>query len=184
MPFNANVIVYFLLFILAYQVYSVYSVRSKIWCSFRRADRTKIERWAKKDQQRIEFDGGWYHVEPDRTTLMIKWMPLPMWIRCLDFRHGSSRALHPDTFDSSMDDVERKRLDISDDIRAYDEGSRKAYEQKGKVGLLQQWLPIILLIGMLFIGYMVYQQQKRVDMLGLGQNVIESQLQKIIEGLR
>ncbi len=166
-----------LLLLVGWQVYSVYSVKERIWCTFRRRDRTKIEKWARKDQRRIVFDGGWYHVEPDRTTLMIKWNPLPMWVRSLDFRWDSSRALHPDTFKNEFSPEERKQLDTSDEIRAFDEGGIRAMNTgRQKKGMLDTLFPIIVIVGMVAIGYMLWTTQKRLDMIGQATNVIQSML--------
>ncbi len=165
------------LFLVVWQVYSVFSTRNKVFCSFRRADRTKIEKWAKQNQKRIVFDGGWYHVEPDRCVLMMKWMPLPMWVRCLDFRHDSSRALHPDTFDNAFTPEARKNLDYSDEIRAYEEGGQRAMVAgKQKKGLLDNLFPIIMILGVVVIGYMLYQQGQKLDQIGNGQNLLEQMI--------
>lgn len=176
-----NYVVYFLLFLMAYHFYSVYSVRNKIWCSFRRADRTKVEKWAKENQARIDFDGGWYHVEPSRTVLMLKWNPLPMWVRALDFRHDSARALHPDTFDNAFTPEARKQLDKTDDIKALEIGNNQALAGgKQKKGLLESFMPIIVIGGFLIVAWFLWQQQHKIDMVGQATNIIEAQLAKIL----
>lgn len=171
-----------LICVIMLQFYSVYSVRDKIWCTFRRIDKTKISRWARMGQSRIEFDGGWYQVEPGRVTLAIKWNPLPAWVRTLDFRHDSSRALDPDTFDNQYTPEARKQLDKTDDIRALEQGNQSALTAKGgKQGMLQQYLPLIVLIGFLAVGFLVYRQQAQVDKLGFAINFVQEQLGKLLQ---
>lgn len=180
---NTNILVFFLLGVVLFQVYEVFDKRNKIWCGFRRRDRTKIEKWAKDNQGRIDFDGGWYHVEPNRAMLMMKWLPLPMYVRCLDFRFDSSRALHPDTFDNVYTPEERKRLDASDDIAAYEKGGQEALSIKSKKGIMGTLPLIIGLIAVVIIGYMLYTQQHKIDMLGAGQNMIQGQMGQILQKL-
>ncbi len=180
----STMLAFFCIFILIYHIYSVNSTNKKIWCTFRRADRTIAAKWALATQGRIEFEGGWYDVEPDRTQLTIKWNPLPMWVRSLDFRHGSARALHPDTFDNSYSAEARKQLDLSDDIRAYDQGNQASLNARaGKQGMLQQYFPIIVIGLLVMMGWMIWQQQHKTDLLGLGQNTIEIQMGEIMKRL-
>lgn len=172
------------LLILIFHVYQVYATNRKIWCVFRKAGRIVEQKWAKETQGRIEFDGGWYEVETDRTQLSIKWNPLPMFVRWLDFRHGSARALHPDTFENSFSAEERKQLNLKDDIQAYDQGSRQSLNaQGGRQGAMQKYFPLIVLLGFLIIGYLVWQQGHKIDMLGAGDNSIEALLGEIMKKL-
>ncbi len=172
LPPNSTFIVIFVL-VIGWQIFSTLNTTHRIWCSFRRRDRTKLEKWAKDDQGRIDFDGAWYHVEPSRCVLMLKWMPLPMWVRALDYRWNSARALHPDTFETSFDPTERKRLDRSDEIRAFDEGGQRAMKGGEKKGMLERLFPIIVLVGFVIIGFMLWRMQNSVNMLGIGQNYLE-----------
>ncbi len=175
--------VYFLVFIILYLTYTAYNFRKRIWCTFRRADRTKIYKWATMMQggtwPDVEFEGGWYHVTPARTV--IEWKMIlgffPMPVRGLDFRHGSANALNPDTFDSSMSDKERAQLNTSDAIRGWIEGGRKAMEPKGKKGFLGNYMPLLIIIGIAGFGYMLWTLSQRIDMLGNALNTIQQMIQ-------
>jgi hypothetical protein len=170
-----------LVFVVIYAAYSARSLTHRIYCSFRRRDNTVIYKWAKEDQSRIDFDGGWYDVEPSSIVQRlwdggIHWV-FPTWIRCLDFRFDSPRPLNPRTFNNQYNPQERKQLDKTDDIRAYHKGSQQALQGKaGKQGFFERWLPIIVLIGFLAVGWMIHQQNTKLDMIGNGQNVIEQQM--------
>ncbi len=170
MPQNMNsVLSYVFLFILFYLTYVAYDWRNKIWCSYRRRDRTKIERWTKSNKKGqwgdVEFEGGLYHVEPGRTTLIWKMVLgfFPMPARSLDFRHDSARALDPDTFENSFTAEARKELDTTDEVRAMSEGHQKALGSKKKGGFLADYMPIIMLIGFVALGFMIFQLIKAVN---------------------
>ncbi len=181
MPQNmTSLLSYAFLFIVFYLTYTAYDWKKKIWCSFRRADRTKIEKWAKVSEKRIEFDGGWYHVEPSRATLMWKMVLgfFPMPARSLDFRHDSPRALSPDDFSNDFTPEARKQMDTADEVRGMSEGHMKALGSKKKGGLLSDYMPIILVVGLLVLGFMMYQQQKRMDMLGQAINVLQQMIMR------
>ena len=172
--------------VLIYLTYIAYGLRTKILCTYRRTDRTKVEKWTTPNQSRIEFEGGWYQVEPSRTVIQWKFLlgffPVP--VRALDFRHGSSRALHPETFDTSLSPEERKQLDRTDNLMGLQTASQQATKGSQKRGgMLEQYLPYIMLAGFVIIGYFIFQIQGNQNKLGLGQNIMEQQLGKIIDRL-
>ncbi len=168
--------------------YSARSLKNKILCTLNRADRTKIQKWAKIDQTRIDMDGGWYEVKPECTTLRL-WdsgihFLFPTWVRCSDYRHGSAKPLNPDTYDNTYSAEERKQLDKTDDIRALEQGNQRSLIQgAGKQGLFQKYLPIIMIGGFLIIGWFLWQMQAKMNLLGAGQNYIEGVLGDIMSKL-
>jgi hypothetical protein len=168
--------------LIVYANYSSKSLSHKIHCTFRRADRTRLKKWATESQARIEFDGGWYQVEPARTTLEL-WSAgihflFPTWIRTLDYRYDSARALHPDTFENTYTPEARKQLDMTDDVRAMSEGHRQALSGKAKVGRLTELMPIIMILGFAAVGFVVYTMLGKIDGLGQAVNVLQSMMMK------
>ncbi len=181
---TSTMFIFMLLILVTFQVYSTYHYSSMVWCTFRRVNKTRISKWAKLTQARVEFEGGWYDVEPSRITTGIKWLPLPMVVNCLDFRHNSPRALDPDTFDNSYTPEARKQLDKADDIRALEQGNQQSLTTKPiKQGMLQQYMPLITLIGFIIVGFLVYRQQGQIDKVGFGMNVVQEQLGKLLQNL-
>ncbi len=183
MPLNYQVLFFMLLLVCVYASMSARGLKDKIWCTFRRRDRTKLEKWAKQNQGDVVFAGGKYHIDPSRTTLML-WTKgihffLPIWIRSLDFRHDSPNALNPDTFDNSFTPEDRVDLDTRDEIKAFNQGNTQN-TAKQKKGLLENLFPILVIVGFIIVGYMLYIQGKRMDMIGIGQNVIEQGLQQLL----
>jgi len=176
--------VYVLLILIAWQVFQNITARKKIHCTFIRRDRTRVVKWAKDDEGRIEFEGGWYEVRPDYTILQLMWNPLPMWARTLLFRWDSSKPLNPASFDNQYLPEERKRLDASDSIRAYQMGTRQAMQQSSsQQSMLQKFQPIILIAGFAVLGIMLWKLQGSMNQVGIGQNLMESQLQQVINAL-
>lgn len=178
-----NIQVFFVIIIIAIfgmTVYSAYDKKDKIWCQFIRRDRTKMEMWVKTTQGRIKYGGGYYYVVTRRVTLML-WTKgihavIPIWVRSLNFRYDSSMPLDPATGEYGWETPEaRANLDKTEDIRALNEGNVKA-QGKQKQSVLSGWMPIITIIGFLIIGYMLYTQQQKTDMLGQAINVLQQML--------
>ena len=177
--------VYLLVFILGYLTYVAYTFKTRIHCTFRRVDRSKIEKWAKMMQggkwPDIEFEGGWYHVHPGRTVIMWKiifgFFPMPY--READYREGDANALDPANFNVGFEDKERKLLDTADAVRGWSEGSRKAMETKGKKGFMASLMPLLIIIVVAIFGWMIWTLNQKVDAVGNGLNMLQQMLQQM-----
>lgn len=172
------------LFVVAYLSFDTYTLSKKIHCTFRRRDNTKLTKWAKMTQGEVEFDGGIYHVRPERTYQQLYTgglhVLIPTWIRCSDYRWDSAMPLDPKTFNNSYETPEmRKQLNMEEDVRALHEGNRKA-QGTMKQGMMAGWMPIIVLCGFLILGYFTYSNMKKIDQVGYGMNVIQTQLGKLL----
>jgi hypothetical protein len=178
--------------ILGYFTYIAYTYRNRIWCTFRRYDKSKAGKWANARNKDgtwgdVEFDGGLYHVEPARTVIgwrmLLGFLPFP--VRESDYVQGSARALDPSTFSNTFSAEERKQLDRTDDLKGLMVANKESVQQgsKMKQGLLQQYMPFIMIAGFAIVGYLVFQMQHRMDMLGAATNLIEAQLAKILANL-
>lgn len=167
--------------LVAYAAYEVNKVKSKIHCTFIRPDRTKIEKWAKEKQRRVDFDNGWYYIAPKRIVLAAKdtgiFKLFPTKIQTLIFKWDSPMPLDPTTFQNNWETPEaRKALDKTEDIIAYSHGNVQAIASKPKKGLLENLMPIISVAAILIIGYMLYTLNNRIDMLGQAINVLQQML--------
>jgi hypothetical protein len=181
-PMTTYIILF--LFVIGYLSLDTYTMSKKIHCTFRRRDNTKLTKWAKMSQGAIEFDGGIYHVRPDRTYQALYTGGLhilvPTWIRCADYRWDSAMPLDPKTFKNDYETPEtRKQLNMEEDVRALHEGNRKA-QGAAKAAPMGGLVTIILLLGFVVLGYFTYSNMKKIDLLGYGQNVIQQQLGTII----
>ena len=161
---------YILLAVLGYASYSAYKLKDQIFCTFRRKDNTLIEKFATNKQARIDFDNGWYDVEPQNiyTQLWTKGIHLivPTWIRRLDFRWDSSKSLNPRTFTNTWETPEAKKaLDKTHAVSQLFAGNRSALAGRGKLSLLEKYQPYIVILGMVGIGYLIYSQGATLQML-------------------
>lgn len=177
-----SILPYLLGFVVLYLTSEAIQNKSRVLCTFRTKAKTKIHKWAKKSKSGgwndVVFEGGKYHVEPDRVTLEYRtylgFFPLP--VMSLDFRHDSARALHPDSFDNTYTPEEREQLNISDDVRDFNNGNQNSIGSKKKAGMFENLLPWVMVGGLLIVGYLVYSQGKNIAMLGNGQNYLEQQI--------
>lgn len=177
---TSTLLIIFAVIIVGYYIYQVYTARNRVWCVFRKRDRGRIEKWMRIDQTRVEFEGGWYDIDPSRITFGIKWMPLPLSVKVLDFRHDSPKALDPSSFNNDFTPEMRKQLGISDDLRDFAEGQRQSFGGKpAKKTFLEQIFPIIVIGGFVIVGYMLYTMGKNIDLIGIQGNAVQQAIQNL-----
>lgn len=178
---NTQIIFLVIIAFVGFLIYDQYSKKDKIYCGFIRKDKTLIWKWVKKggDRGRVDFDGGWYYIDPD--CIIGKWHYIGYYNSLL-FRWDSNQPIDPKTGEPKSlndDPVARKNLDKKEDIMAYNQAQQQV-AGKIKMGMLQQYLPIIMIIGFLIVGYFVFTLKGNVDALGAGQNAIEGMLDAIM----
>jgi len=164
--------------------YNCHRAKTKIYCTFTRKDKTTEHKWIKaKNDERIEFGGGWRYVKTRCITLesLDKGfnMFFPTMVRRLYFVYGKEYPLNPDTGETLEETPEmRKNLDKREDIEAFNIGSQKSYG-KVKGGLLGGgWLPIILVVGIVACMYLIWQMQGSINSLGNAVNVLQEMIMK------
>jgi hypothetical protein len=167
--------------------YTLFRVKNRIHCELIRKDGTSVQGWATYTMQRIALDNGWYYLDTDRIVheLWDKGWPFiafPTRGDKLYFRFNSDRPLDPKTFTNSWPTPDaRKMLDKSDDIQAEKEGNRRAVGGN-KGALLQQYMPIILLVIALAVGFSIYNQSLlmgKVDQIGALYNAMMEQIGRL-----
>ena len=179
---TSQILIMFIVIVLVYGVYSVYMLKDKVYCTFRTRDKTILHKTVKISAGKIIFNNAWYDIIAKRTSLRMVWMGIiPTWVRCLDFRWDSRYPLDPETFTNNADSPEdRAALDKTDDLKALMETQKTSLVKGGgKKSMLEGLMPIILVAGLLILGYMAYQQQQKTDMLGMSINVVQEQLLEI-----
>ena len=111
-PMTTYIILF--LFVIGYLSLDTYTMSKKIHCTFRRRDNTKLTKWAKMTQGSVEFDGGIYHVRPERTYQQLYTgglhILIPTWIRCSDYRWDSAMPLDPKTFKNDYETPEMRNM--------------------------------------------------------------------------
>lgn len=148
--------------------YSQASLRNKIFCTFRRPNKTKIEKFVSLRSKFVIFDGGKYIVNPKRVTLM--WYNrginafFPTWVPSLDYRWDTDQPLDPETFEATWETPEaRQSMGQEENIKALD---RAVAAQTGKKqSRFQEYLPWITLGALIVVVYLVYQMSQNIAVL-------------------
>ena len=184
---NLQVLIVFALIIIGISYYKTWKLKDSIYCTFRRKDKTQISKFAKINQGRIDFDGGWYILDIKCTTLKFVMVNqiIPTWVRCLDYHDGAAHPLNPETFSASYDSPqERKALDRTQSIQSLmtkQNNMKFLSGASGKKGMLESLLPILTIAGFLILGYLVWKMQANIDLIGNGQNFMEGQLDQLLK---
>jgi len=167
-----------------YAMYTCHRAKTKVYCTFKRRDKTVAHKWAKaKNGERIEFDGGWYYIITSRVTLKSLDvgfnMFFPTQVRCLDFTYKSIYPIDPETGEADAETPEaRKNLDKREDIEAFNKGSQASYG-KQKFGFAGGgWLPIISVVGIVACLYLIWQMQGQIDSVGQALNVLQEMMMR------
>ncbi len=174
-----------LMFLVAYASYSLNKAKSHIYCMFIRWDGTWINKWAKPMQDRIDFDKGWYKLNPEMMISKVLDNGIhklfPTKVDAQIFRFGNPDPLNPFKFEiASLTPEQRKALNKREDIEAYAQGNRTSLQSKQRKGMLESLMPMITLAVFAVMGYMIYILNSRVDQIGFGQNVVQQMLQELL----
>ena len=149
-------------------------LKGKIFCTFRRSNKTKIEKWVSQKDKYVYFDPGkgndkgQYIVDTKRITLL--WWNrgifqfFPMFVPSLDFSWYSQNPHNPETFEVSWDNPTTRAVAGQEDaFKAFSKGIRA---QVGKTSRFPEWLfPAVTIGAVLIIGYLVYQQGEHLSYL-------------------
>jgi hypothetical protein len=184
----AQFFIFVIVFIVIWGIYQIYTLKDKIHCTFIRKDRTSITKLAKVKADRIDFDNKWYNLDIKRTTLKMVWVGFifPTWVRCLIFRFDSNMPLDPADWSNDYDKPEdRKALNRSENIQSLMVNNKNSFIRggSGKKSMLEQWIPLLTIVGFIALGYMLYQSQQKTDMLGQAINTVQSQLLEVMKNL-
>jgi hypothetical protein len=181
-----QMIIFVIVFVVGFGIFQIFTLKDKIFCTFIRKDRTEINKYAKANQGRIDFDNSYYNIIPNRTTLKLVWVFIfPTWIRCLKFKFDSNMPIDPTTWNNDYDNpADRKALDKTEDLRALFETQKNTLSSKnGKKSFLEGLMPILTIAGFLIIGYLVWKQGQKSDQLGYAMNTVQSQFLDLMKAL-
>ena len=148
--------------------YSQNKLKGKIHCTFRRQNKTKIEKFVPQKSRYVIFDGGQYNVNTKRITLLLYNRGIhqffPTYVPSLDFSWYSPNPLDPERFKSTWDTPETREASRQEDsFRAFAKG---IMSQIGKKSRFPEWLfPAITIGAIMIIGYLVYQQSQHLSYL-------------------
>jgi hypothetical protein len=140
--------------------YSNSSKRNKIYCTFRRVNKTKIAKLVRMTSRFVIFDGGKYDVIPSCITF--EWwdkgligMLFPQWVATLDFTSGYRYPHDPNTLKPIIVSAEvRKAMNKEEWVKSYAKGFTPPSSKKQ--GMIQSYLPFIAIFGLVLLAFWAY----------------------------
>lgn len=134
--------------------YANSSKRNKIYCTFRRVNKTKIEKFARMSSRYVIFDGGKYDIIPSRISF-VWWNKglinqlFPQWVATLDYSWFSRFPHDPNKMEVTAETPKtRKALNKEEWVESYYKGAKPSAANKQNI--IAQYLPWVA-IGLVVI---------------------------------
>lgn len=144
--------------------YANSSKRNKIYCSFKRVNKTSIHRFVKMTSRYVLFDGKRYDIVP--SCVVFDWwdrglvhMLFPQWVATLDFTYASRWPIDPTTGRHMIISPEvRKLMDKEEMFRDYNKTLSSPPAQKQTA--IQQYLPWVAIGMVALLFFYVYMNNQ------------------------
>jgi len=175
---SVNTYLIYVMILFAFAAYNQISKFGKVHISFHAADKSVKEGWVKKNAKFAIFDGGLYYILPNRIASIWKrnLFILPYKADHVDLRFDSPFPQDPEEFTYTAGTPSAlMALGKEKEIIDYNHANETVSNDKKK-GFFERILPFVMIIGLVIIGYLVWKMSSQIQMLGNGQNFIESQL--------
>lgn len=148
--------------------YQHQALKGKMLCTFRRANKTMLEKLVPSNKKTVIFDDGKYNINSKRITLFLYKRGIhqffPTFIPRLDFSFDSADPIDPENFQNTWDTPESR--EASGQEEAFQSFAKGVSSQIGKKSRFPEWLfPMITIGAVLIIGYLVYQQGQHLSYL-------------------
>ena len=159
--------------------YANSSKRDKILCTFRRINKTKINKFVKMNSRYVIFDNGKYDIISSRITFL--WynggfihMIFPQWVATLDFSHTSRFPHDPNNMNKNWETPEvRNAINKSELVTSYFKTSTP--NSTKKQGKLTEYLPWIAIMAVVLVGFYLYNNMQILNnQLAYLQNAINA----------
>ncbi len=163
-----TLVTYFCIVILGLVWYSHASLRNKVHCVFRSASGTKVEKLRPLNSRHVIFEGRRYDIDTQRRTIL-EWRRgihalFPTFIFSYDFSYYSPHPLDPNNIKTTWDSPSnRDKLHQEEALGAFLRQARPLIGKKQSS--IMQWLPIIAIVGVIIVGFMVYQQGQVISIM-------------------
>lgn len=164
----STLLILVLLVFFAMIFYSTARLRNKIYCTFRRINKTKIDKFVPMISRYVIFDGGRYKIDKKRIILL--WYNrginqfFPQWVPSLDYGHYSDVPHDPDKFEDTWDTPEaRNAASSEEDWKGFNKGMAQQVGKKS--GVFMRYLPFILIAVGVIVAFLIYSQTQRLDLL-------------------
>lgn len=144
--------------------YANSSKRDKIYCSFRRVNKSKIVKFVKMTSRYVIFDGARYDIIPSCITY--EWFDkgligkmFPQSVATLDFSWYSRYPLDPNTLKPVVISPEvRKAMNKEEWVRSYAKGFVPPTAKKQS--MIQQYLPFASIVLVILVGFYLYMNMQ------------------------
>ena len=150
-------------------IYSLYQIQGRIWCTFRRPNKTKVEKWVPMRSKYVHFDGGRYNIITKRITLL-RWKRgifqlFPIFVPSLDYSWDTPNPHDPGTYKTTWDTPEAREASQQEDaFKAFARGILT--QAGGKSRFSELLIPMITIGAVLIVGFLVYQQGQQMQYYG------------------
>ncbi len=163
--------------------YSQSVLRNRILCTFRRANKTKVEKWVPFKSKLVVFDGGVYRVVTDMVSLF--WYSrgihqfFPTWVPTLDFTYKNKYPINPETGDTTWATPEVEALlSAEEDYKDFAKGAQTQSGQKQST--FARYLPWLTIADVAIVAFMVYQSNNNVAQMGNQMTQMQQQIQQLL----
>ena len=144
--------------------YANSSKRDKIYCTFRRVNKTKIVKFVKMSSRYVIFESKRYDIIPSCVTY--EWfdkgligMMFPQNVATLDFCPDSRYPLDPNTLQPVVISPEvRQAMNKEEWVKSYAKGFSP--QATRKQSLIQQYLPFVSIVLVLLVGVYLYMNMQ------------------------
>lgn len=160
--------------------YANSSKRDKIYCVYRRANKTKRSKFVKMASRYVVFDGKRKDVIPSCITFEwwdkgIVHMLFPQWVATLDFSPSSRFPLDPNTLEPAIiSDEVRNAMNKEEWVKSYAKGFTPPSSKRQSA--IQQYIPWIAVILVLLVGVYLYTN---LSALAHNQAIMQDQINSI-----
>ena len=146
--------------------YANSSKRNKIYCTFRRINKTKIKKFVKMTSRYVIFDGSRYDIIPSCITF--EWwdkglihMMFPQWVATLDFTWDSRFPEDPNTMNPVIISPEvRNAMNKEEWVKSYAKGFTPPSAKKQST--FQQYLPWLSIGLIVLVGFYLYSNMQMI----------------------
>ncbi len=172
--------------VVAINWYSAREKRDKIYCTFRRRNKQKIAKWVSMKDTHVVFDHMQFNVVSRCVTFqyftggLFGWLN-PMFVATLDYDASNEDPFNPDDLSESRIITPRVRKTINNEDRmaAFARGVNiQAGKKKGGIADLLPWIAVL---GLVIVGFFVYQDHQNQQILISQMQQIQATLKSIVK---
>ncbi len=148
--------------------YANSSKRDKIFCRFKRVNKTQISKFVKMTSRYVIFDRKKYDIISG--CIVFEWwdkgiigMMFPQWVASLDFTYASRFPHDPNTLKPVIISPEvRAVMDKEEWAKSYFKSSAPK-STSGKQSMIQQYLPWVAIMAVVLVGFYLYTNMQSLQ---------------------